>query len=260
MSDTPETRNAYYARTESWSSDRQDAAIRSRRVAWIVASAATAVALFEAIALSSLTPLKTVVPYTLVVDRTTGFVQVLKDTQPSAIANDTALTQSLLAQYVVAREGYDIGGVTAQYRKVALWSADNARREYLASMPATSAESPLRRYPRTTIVTVRVKSVSLTSSDSALVRFDTERLDGGQAAPQRNSWIALLRFRYSGSPMAIEDRLINPLGFQILRYQRDAEAPSVDPPPEGRTETLPIPRSGASESRSGPVLPTRSTP
>ena len=47
-------------------------------MAWIVATVALVVALFEALALIVLTPLKTVVPYTLLVDKQTGYVQELK--------------------------------------------------------------------------------------------------------------------------------------------------------------------------------------
>jgi type IV secretion system protein VirB8 len=220
---SPDSRDSYYARAASWAADRQDALRLSRTIAWIVAGVAAAVAIFEAMALMALAPLKTVVPYTVLVDRNTGFVQVLKGTEPDAIARDTALTQSQLAQYVIAREAFDIGGITGQYRKVALWSADAARRDYLATVPASSPESPLRRYPRSTVVTARVKSVSLIDNNGALVRFETERLDEGQATGQRNGWIALVRYRYSGAPMSIEDRLVNPLGFQVIRYQRDAE-------------------------------------
>ena len=41
-------------------------------------------------------------------------------------------------------------------------------------------------------------------------------------------WVAVIRYRYTGEPMRMEDRLINPLGFEVLRYRRDPEAP---PPP-----------------------------
>ena len=63
-----------------------------------------AVALAEAAALMLLMPLKTAVPYTLLVDRTTGFVQALKPLDPNAVTPDQALVQSMLAQYVMARE------------------------------------------------------------------------------------------------------------------------------------------------------------
>ena len=69
--------DAYYADAASWADDRLTALRASRRIAWIVAAIAVIVALFEATALIFLAPLKTVVPYTLMVDRTTGFVQAL---------------------------------------------------------------------------------------------------------------------------------------------------------------------------------------
>jgi type IV secretion system protein VirB8 len=41
-----------------------------------------------------------------------------------------------------------------------------------------------------------------------------------------------LRFSYTGEPMSIEDRLINPLGFKVERYRRSAETPPMpDPTP-----------------------------
>jgi type IV secretion system protein VirB8 len=64
-----ESLDAYYREADSWADDRQDMLRASRRTAWIVAGVAVAVALFEAIALIVLMPLKTVVPYTLLVDK-----------------------------------------------------------------------------------------------------------------------------------------------------------------------------------------------
>jgi len=37
------------------------------------------------------------------------------------------------------------------------------------------------------------------------------------------SWISTVRYRYVDAPMSLEDRLINPLGFQVVSYRRDAE-------------------------------------
>jgi type IV secretion system protein VirB8 len=222
-------RQAYYAEARSWAADRQAEQLRSRRTAWIVAAVAAGIAVIEALALIALASLKTVVPYTLLVDRNTGFVQALEGTHPATLKPQAALTQSLLAQYIVARETFDIGSLPDQYRKVALWSADAARRDYLAVMPAGNPESPLSRYPRSAVVETHIESVSTLGPDTALVRFYTERHDQNQGAAPRAYWAAMLRYRYSGEPMAIEDRLVNPLGFQVVHYRRDQEAP---PAPE----------------------------
>ncbi len=217
-------REAYYAEARSWGIDREADARKSRRVAWIVAAIASGIAALEALALIALAPIKTVVPYTVMVDRTTGFVQVLEGQHPQTVKPQTALTHSMLAQYVIAREGFEIGGLAQQYKKVALWSGEGARRDYLAMMPASNPMSPLNAYPRSAVVMPTVESVTPTGVDTVQVRFTTERRDAAQGSVARGWYVAQLRFRFTGEPLSLEDRLANPLGFQVIEYRRDQEA------------------------------------
>jgi type IV secretion system protein VirB8 len=234
-----EALDAYYREAGSWAEDRQTTLRASRRTAWIVAAIATAVALMLAVALLILMPLKTVEPYTLLVDKQTGFVQALKPLDPQQVNGNTALTQSFLVQYVIARESFDISAVQANYRKVSLWSQGDARTAYVAGVQASNPDSPLARLPRTTVIETRVKSVSPLGQNAALVRFDTIRRDaGGRTEPPR-AWVSVIRYRYAGEPMSLEDRFVNPLGFEVTRYQRNAETP---PPPEPSPIATPQPR------------------
>jgi type IV secretion system protein VirB8 len=236
-----ESLDAYYREADSWADDRQDMLRASRRTAWLVAGVAVAVALFEAIALVVLLPLKTVVPYTLLVDKQTGYVQELKPLDAEKIAPDTALTQSFLVQYVIARESYDAGTVQANYRKVQLWSADRAKGDYVNLMQSANPASPLTRYPRTTIVDTRIKSVTSMGGNQALVRFDTVRRDqGGQTAPAE-SWVVVIKYRFSTGPMRAEDRFVNPLGFQVFGYDRSQE--NLAPQPTPAVSAAPLPGS-----------------
>lgn len=230
-----EALTAYYREAGSWATDQIEALRKSRRIAWIVAGAAVAVALVEGFALVVLMPLKTVVPYTLLVDRTTGFVQALKPLEVGAITPDRALVQSMLVQYVIARESFDAATLQANYQKVGLWSADQARTDYLNLMQASNPQGPLARYPRSAVVETRVKSVSPLGNDSAMVRFDTVRRGLGSQALAPQPWVAVIQYRFSGEPMSAEDRFTNPLGFQVLQYRVDPEAlpqVTVEAPPE----------------------------
>lgn len=220
-----EALSAYYQEAGSWAADQIGTLRRSRRVAWIVAGTAVAVALAEAAALMLLMPLKTAVPYTLLVDRTTGFVQALKPLDPNAVTPDQALVQSMLAQYVMARESFDLATLQTDYRKVGLWSADQARSDYITLMQPSNLDGPLFAYPRSTIIETRIKSVSPLDGQSALVRFETSRRDAGARPMPALPWVAVVRYRFSGEPMSTEDRFLNPLGFQVTSYRRDAEAP-----------------------------------
>ena len=237
--------DAYFERAGSWNRDRLQAMRSSQRIAWWVAGGAALIAVIEAGALILLTPLKTVEPYTLLVDRTTGYVQALKPLDPANVAPDTALAQSFLVQYVIAREGFDLATVNASYRKVALFSADRARTSYLSEMQVSNPASPLVSLPRGTVIDARVKSISPVGRDTALVRFNTVRTDpNGQARPPQ-PWIATVRYRWSGEPMKLEDRFVNPLGFQVTSYRRDPEALPVSDAATANTDSSAPPRAPA---------------
>src|SRR6478735_6536694 len=213
----------YYREAESWSEDRQAATARSVRLAWIAAGAAALIALVEAFALVALIPLKREVPYTLLVDRETGYVQALRPFEGETITADSALTRSFLVQYVIAREGFDIDSLQEDYRKVGLWSAEEAREQYVALMRPSNPLSPQTSLPRRTTVDVQIRSVSSLSASTAMVRFSTVRSDPGARPQVAQHWAAVVTYRYSNAEMSAADRLTNPLGFQVTRYRRDAE-------------------------------------
>ena len=87
------SREAYYADASSWSEDVNGSLRASRRRAWWVAGTAATIALFEALALVLLTPLKTVVPYTITVDRQTGAAQLARGVALGPLSENDALGQ-----------------------------------------------------------------------------------------------------------------------------------------------------------------------
>ena len=216
-------RETYYAGAEAWSFDVNASLRASRRIAWWIAAGAALIAVLEAVALAALTPLKTVVPYTIMVDRQTGYVETIRGLQPGSLSQNVAVTQSFLVQYVIARETFDATDLSDNYHKVALWSAGPARAEYQREMQRSNPSSPLNLYQASTMVTTTVKSVSQLSPTAALIRFDTTRHENGAAGGEQRSYTAIIAFRYSGAPMTMGDRFLNPLGFQVTSYRRDSE-------------------------------------
>ncbi|MEP3050466.1 MAG: type IV secretion system protein [Erythrobacter sp.] len=196
---------------------------RSSRRAWIVAIIAALIALAEAVALVFLIPLKTVEPYTLLVDRQTGNVEALAPLDTQLVAPDTALTRSFLVQYIIARESFSLDALQDDYRKVSLWSAGQERQRYQRRMDAGNPASPLAYLSRGATLRTEVKSISSLAENRSLVRFTTTRNNPGATPQQAQHWAAVVSFEFSSAEMSEADRLINPLGFQVTRYRRDAE-------------------------------------
>lgn len=217
----------HFAKSGSWALESQRREQRARTVAWTVAGIAAGVAALEAVALAMLSPLKTVEPVTLLVDRQTGYVQALDPLHPLPVTADAALTQSLLAQYVMARESFEPATLQDNYRKVGLWSSGAARASYLREMAKSQPDSRINTVPAGTSIQTEVKSVSLMERGGALVRFDTAMIDRNGNARPTGSWIALVKFAFVNAGMRFDDRLMNPLGLQVSSYRRDAEVPEV---------------------------------
>lgn len=216
-------RRAQFETAASWAVDVNGALRASRRLAWTVAAVAVGIAGLEALALVALAPLKTVVPYTILVDRQTGYVETIKGLKPGPLSETAAVTQAFLVQYVIARETFDATDLREAYRKITLWSAGAARSGYQREMQKTNPSSPLNLYTASTVVRTTIKNVSLLSSGAALVRFETTRRDGGGQDSRQGDWTAVIGYRFTGAPMRMEDRFLNPLGFQVLSYRRDSD-------------------------------------
>jgi type IV secretion system protein VirB8 len=175
----------------------------------------------QAAAIALMLPLKELVPYTVLVDRQTGYVETARGLDLGALSEDRAIVEAMTAQYVLARETFDPADFTERYGQVALWSIGQARDDYVAGVQA-GPDGLLAGLGAATRVTVRVKRIDILASDAARVRFETETRQPG-AEPVRTDWRAVLTFRFTGEPMRMEDRLLNPLGFQVTGYRRDLE-------------------------------------
>lgn len=216
----------FYNEGRSWGEDRLAASDRSRRIAWWIAGVAAAAAICQAVALVMLLPLKTVIPYTVLVDRQTGYVTTVDPTKTVEIAPDSALTRSMLAQYVSAREEVDRATIRTAYRKAVLWSQGAARSGYIASMSPNSPQNPLQQIPPGSRIGIQVRSVAQLDPGLALVRFD-RFIEGASGSSAASPYVATLRFAYRKRPLSESDRFINPLGFEVTSYRRDAETPSA---------------------------------
>ncbi len=215
-------REEYFESARSWAETQNGSVLRERKIAWIAAGVATGIALILALTLLILLPLKSVEPYVVTVDRQTGAVQVATGITPGKLSENDAVIQAELARYVRARETFDESDLPQMYRLVQLMSSRNVSAAYVKMMSRENPNSPLRTLSRGDVLAVTIKSVSIISASSAIVRFDVMRITptGSQSL---NTYVSAISFGFNGRPMRAIDRFDNPLGFQVTRYRRDIE-------------------------------------
>ena len=180
----------------------------------------------EGLALVFLTPLKTVEPYVLQVDNKSGITTVLKplrENQENVLTEEEAVTKSFIVKYVIARETYDPQDLNRNYDLVRLMSSVDEAGKFNESVANGNPQSPVERYKTNTARTVKISSVSFLDQKkkTAQVRFMTTEVTRNET--KEDYWVAILTFRYINAPMDENDRLNNPLGFQVISYRVDQE-------------------------------------
>lgn len=220
-------RTTYYAEAQSWHQDVNERLRRSRKLAWIVAGVASGCAALGLLTAAMLAPIKTVVPFVVEVDRSTGYTRVARELAPGTLTQDEAVTQANLVNYVLARETIDATDIEENYGRTLLWSDGDAKATYLAQWQKGTPTSLVDKYPLGTVVAVAVKNVSLLNRNTALVRYLTTLTAPGGKLVAEQHWASVIGFRYSDRPLSMEDRFVNPLGFQVVSYRRDPETPEL---------------------------------
>lgn len=213
---------SYFEKARRFDQDRLIQIERSNRIAWSIAIAASLVAAVSVCAIAGLTPLKTVEPFVVRVDNSTGIVDVVSALTSTAGTYDEAVTKYFAAKYVRAREGYVWSEAQENFRTIALLSVQAEQDRFAGHYRGSNPESPQVTYGRAATAKISIASISLINQNVVSVRYMRIVTRGEDV--RATHWVATLTFSYANAPMSSTDRLVNPLGFVVSEYRSDPEA------------------------------------
>lgn len=224
---------AYLEEARGWDMDRGRAAERSARRAWWVAGLAGLVAFAAVVAVAGLTPFKTLEPFVVRVDNSTGIVDVVPQYE-GATDWPEAVTRHLLTQYVTVRERFVMSLAEADYEQAGSYHSATMNQAWAALWDRNNPASPLNRHRDGSSARVQIKAVSFLkrangTEDLAQLRF-LRAIELGGGAERITHYIATVQYAY-GKPSDDErQRALNPLAFKVLEYRVEPElvdAPAV---------------------------------
>ncbi|HEF8491354.1 TPA: type IV secretion system protein [Campylobacter jejuni] len=197
---------------------------KSNKRAWIIAFVSIFVAIISIIAVVLLAPLKTIEPYVIRVDNTTGMVDILTILDEKEISSNEALDKYFISQYVKAREGYYYELLNQDYLLTQLMSSEKVANEYRAWYEGENARDQILK--NSNEVNVQILSVVLGNSNgvkTSTIRtlITTKNLSSG--AITQETKVITLSYEYILAKASEENRILNPLGFKVLTYRIDSE-------------------------------------
>jgi type IV secretion system protein VirB8 len=240
-----------------------DIARRSERRAWWVAGSAGVMSLVLLGGYFYVLPLKEKVPYLVIADAYTGTSTAARLTDDAALQRITtseAINRSNVAHFVLARESYDLAITNLRdWTTVLTMSSGNVSGGYTNLYSSGNPANPYTLYGKDKAIRVRILSITLIGGGGgetpkgATVRFQRSvyNKQNGSSAPL-DSKIVTMAFTYkSNLTMDEQQRIENPLGFQVTDYRVDTDYASS--PPE---EVL----SNPAPAESMPAVPAAALP
>jgi type IV secretion system protein VirB8 len=195
--------------------------LRSRRHAWYVAGGAGALAFFAlmVLAVHIKEASQPVAPFILRVDNATGATDVVSVMRESQTSYGEVIDQYWITQYVIHHESYDYQTIQADYNATGLMSTPDVAADYHKVFEGDQGrQTTLADKAR---ITVELASPPLIDSDTstATARFTTVVHYHNNRPDEVRRWIATIAYKYVNAPMRPQDRLINPLGFQVTSWR-----------------------------------------
>ncbi|WP_195886769.1 type IV secretion system protein VirB8 [Bartonella senegalensis] len=213
--------NEYIKEARSFDIDRMHGMRQRMRIAIALTVLFGLMTIALALAVAALTPLKTVEPFVIRVDNSTGIIETVSALKETPNDYDEAITRYFASKYVRAREGFQLSEAEHNFRLISLLSSPEEQGRFARWYAGNNPESPQNIY-QNMIATVTIKSISFLSKDLIQVRYyKTVREFNGKE--NISHWVSILNFSYINAQISTQDRLINPLGFQVSEYRSDPE-------------------------------------
>jgi len=210
----------YFGLASAWDEELYGKLKTERRIAWVIAGISMAIAALAIVAVMMLTPLKTVEPYVVLIDKSTGHSEAMRKlvyNEANPLTGQESVILGEINQYVIARQTFDPTDLNNRFLRVQLSTdaTEFARYTKIVEKEVNSLSPDVRRF-------VTVKSiVPNLSNKSATIRFSTESTNLTRSTTEH--WVATLTYDFLELPLQMKHRFLNPLGFIIQSYRVDRE-------------------------------------
>lgn len=213
-----ENKAAKVVREKNWYRDKYEAIRVQRNIFSVIAAVSLSASLLAVFTLQQLTPLKSVEPFVVQVDERSGLTEIVDPTEQQKKKTDENLNNYFLWQFVRARETMDTIDNATRANVVRVMSAPDVNKKYIQDLSKIkNAQGILRTLSNPTVTYLVEKDKNV-----AQVRFNINEIYG--LVNTNLNKIATIEFAYEPLNLTREERLINPLGFQVVKYRIDEEA------------------------------------
>jgi type IV secretion system protein VirB8 len=207
---------------KNWDKDRYQSAVAQRNLLLLLLTICFAVILISLSTIRYLKNTQNIEPFVIEIEEKTGVPTVVEPLSVKAYSANEAVTKYFVMKYIRAREEYFPTTFARNFNDVVRTLSDHKvyYEDYKPKFSTNSKTSPYNLYGSNSYATVSLKSIIFPTPSSAQVRVTITVT--GQINLKMNK-IIYMEFTFRNLNMSEEDRLINPLGFQVTLFRMNDE-------------------------------------
>ena len=199
-------------RVKKWYSNRYQIIVVQRNILLLFTLVSMFSVAIAVIFVKNVMSSKSLEPYVIEVEQKTGIATIVDQLTSQTFTGDQMIRKYFINEFVHAASGYDPKTYKMNVEKVRLFSVPSVYSEFRNRINA-------RQLGTGSQIDVRIKSVQFTDANTAQIRITDQLSSDTDYKPQTKEKVITMGFYFSPQMnLTMEERLINPLGFQVNNY------------------------------------------
>ncbi len=195
---------------KSWYSNRYQIVVVQRNILFLLTLISMISVSIAVIFVKNLMESKSLEPYVIEVEEKTGVATIVDQLTSQNFTGDQMVRKYFINQFIHAASGYDPKTYKSDVDKVRLFSAPGVYAEFRNRISAKDLGVDSK-------IDVRIKSIQFPDNNTAQIRI-FKQLENPLAKPETKDEVITMTFYFTNMNITMEERLINPLGFQVSKY------------------------------------------
>lgn len=208
----PDNKKKKKFRVKSWYANRYQFVLVQRNILLIFALFSTIAVSFGMIFLNHVVSSKSLEPYVIEVEETTGIPTVVDQLTVQEFTGNELMKKYFINQFIHASTGYNPKTYPDDAKKVRVFSSAAVFGNFRSRIKPRSLGTDSRRV-------IRIKSIQFPNQNTAQIRILTQNYTGLQKTLKESNELVTLAFTFDPNiALNSAERLLNPLGFQVKNY------------------------------------------
>ncbi|MBM3579202.1 MAG: type IV secretion system protein [Alphaproteobacteria bacterium] len=197
---------------KSWYSNRYQIVVVQRNILLLFTLISMFSVAVAVIFVKNIMSSKSIEPYVIQVEEKSGIATVVNQLTAQHFTGDQAIRRYFINNFIHLASGYNPETYKQDVEKVRLYSNPGIYADYRNRINTHALGSDTR-------IEVRIKSVQFTDDNNAQIRIARQISVKDKGSTTKDEVISFGFYFAPETNLTMEERLINPLGFQVNKYQ-----------------------------------------